>query len=119
MTEFATHAELQITAPRVAWRALGAETYSDGTVRTNTATDALLVRGVLVTGARDERAVAWALETKAQENAAQARAHAESELAKAVSELARVLGAESAEQLVARLPERIRTYAQTVLRSRS
>ena len=118
----AKYTELGIEASEAAWRALGVSVHTTGEVTaaftawSKEDLDALLLRGCAETGARDERAVVWAIAERARSREASERSAAERALAQSVTRLADAIGAESAASLVARMPDRLRPYAESVLR---
>lgn len=115
-----THASTGITATKTAWRALGfgVALSGDREVLDNGphGVEALLYFGVQATGAHDESAVVAAIVERDRRQEERTRATAQARLGDAIGALARQLGEESAESLVARMPERLRPYVESVLR---
>lgn len=126
MTTTIRYERLDMHAPSAVWSAFGAVIYSQadgpdyvGRLEGDPCEgDQLLLLGCAATGARDERAVVWAIGERARRGEERTRVTAEARMADAVRELAAQLGAESAASLVARMPERLRAYAEKVLHAR-
>lgn len=113
------HESSGIVASRSAWRALGFDVYSDDTLNSGPhGVEALLFFGVQATGRRDESAVIAAIVERDRRNEERTRVTAESRLADAIREMAASVGAETAREFVARLPDRIRPYAEKFLTNR-
>lgn len=116
--------ELGIEASKASWEALGLTVYTDGTLGHGTRwpqdVHGVLLQAVHETGARDERAVAWALgELQRQaETDNQSRAQfAEADALKALAAALREMGDENALQsILGRLSERTQYAVRQQLR---
>jgi hypothetical protein len=117
--------EYGITADVECWRSIGASIYqsSDGKAIfggwQHWATDrVILIESAKAAGLTDGAALAH-VEAEARRRRESGEANETGRLlASAIHDLARQIGAESAEALIARLPERIRPYVQEVMRCR-
>ena len=110
-----------IAAPASVWVTFGATVYSNteiiGGYQGHTDGE-LLYLGIAATGAKDERAVVWAMAERWRRGEERTRATARARMADAIASLATSLRAESADELVRRLPDKIRPYVEAVLHAR-
>lgn len=116
-TTTTTHRTLPISAAPEYWRAIGYTVYVDGQLGGSSwyGVDALLIEGMAATGANDWRVIAWAITENSRRQEAKTAATAQARLADSIGQLAGSLGAESAQDLVRRLPDKIRPYVEAVL----
>jgi len=119
-----THEGTQITASEASWRALGFQLLLDGNSDRLMlgagphGIEALLYFGIQQAGTRDERAVIAAIVERDRRAEERTKATAQARLAESLGALAREFHAETAEQLVARLPDKIRPYVAKIMQQR-
>lgn len=106
------HAELNVTASAQVWRRLWALPHGRRVL------EELVLLGTLNQGCRDERAVLWAIGEARRRYEVEEQRGAETAFARSIAGLVQVMGAESADAFVARLPDKIRAYAEAVLHKR-
>lgn len=114
--EQATETRLQIRASRVVWTSVwGVVVSTTGEVgHLPHGFEELLLLGVQATGRRDDAAVLWALAEKQRRREVESAYRSEDALASALRTVAEEFGQESAQSLVARMPERMRAYVREV-----
>ena len=117
-----THEGTQITASEASWRALGFQLTLSGDKRMLDAgpygIEALLYFGIQQAGTRDERAVIAAIVERDRRAEERTNVTTQARLAESFEALTREFHAETAEQLVARLPKKIRTYVEKIMQQR-
>lgn len=123
MSQQVTHSKLGIMAPRAVWAALGYEIVRDGETgqlflgHGPHRAEAWLLCGVHETGAYDERAVIAAVVERDRRAEVHAQTQAAQSLSNGLKMVAEPIGVESADDLVRRLPDRLRPYVKNVLAS--
>lgn len=110
--EIEHHAGLDVKAPARTWRVLWALPQSGA------ALEQLVLLGTFNQGSRDERAVLWAIAEARRRHEVDAQLKTETEFARSIAALVDVMGQESAQAFVARLPAKIRAYAEAALNKR-
>lgn len=117
---------LGITATEQEWRAVHLRPLADGSgldpferCSPDITSELMAARAALPPDAPGWRVLGEFARAHAASSEAKSAASAQYKTAEAINELARVLGAESAEALARRMPERLRPYVEAVLRQHS
>lgn len=123
MSETYTHETTGIQAERVYWAAAGCTVYTTGTVSTSMAAhnfDALLLAGIEATGAKDHRAIVWAMQEQQRRKEEATRSTALAREAEAIQSLASSIRSaavqESEDSLLARILPRLTERTQYAVR---
>ncbi len=102
--ELYEHEELNIVAPKAYWLSLGYNVYTSGKVGGGPYhEEELLVLGIAATGAKDERAVAWALAERQRRAEEQTRSTAQAREADGLMALAQSIRQSSNEEFLKKL----------------